>query len=282
SVQVHGAEHFNRFVTPWSCTAAPVRDLQTGALIGVIDVTGGDDAASGPARMLVDATARAVEGELLAARLRTPMKRAARGARQSVPTRATLSVLGRDDATLTVASGYGERTIELGLRHAELVLMLAVHRHGLTAERLAELVYGSHDAVGTLRPEMVRLRKRIDASFPDLVPQSRPYRIPGDLESDAQHVLSLLDRGAHRVALSAYRGEVLPGSTAPGVDELREQVTTAIRETMLSEAAPEVLTSYLDTDLGADDTDAMRQALALLPAKSPKRAGLVARLERLS
>ncbi|MFT4234754.1 MAG: transcriptional regulator, partial [Microbacterium sp.] len=32
SVQVHGAEHFNRFVTPWSCTAAPVRDLQTGAL----------------------------------------------------------------------------------------------------------------------------------------------------------------------------------------------------------------------------------------------------------
>ncbi|MGL1213361.1 sigma-54-dependent Fis family transcriptional regulator, partial [Vibrio parahaemolyticus] len=29
SVQIRGAEHFNRFVQPWSCTAAPVHDPET-------------------------------------------------------------------------------------------------------------------------------------------------------------------------------------------------------------------------------------------------------------
>ncbi len=29
SVQIRGAEHFNRLVQPWSCTAAPVHDPET-------------------------------------------------------------------------------------------------------------------------------------------------------------------------------------------------------------------------------------------------------------
>jgi transcriptional regulator of acetoin/glycerol metabolism len=31
SVQIHGAEHFNRLVAPWSCTAAPVTTPRPGA-----------------------------------------------------------------------------------------------------------------------------------------------------------------------------------------------------------------------------------------------------------
>ncbi len=41
AVQIRGAEHYNRIVHPWSCTAAPVHDPVTGALLGVIDITGG-------------------------------------------------------------------------------------------------------------------------------------------------------------------------------------------------------------------------------------------------
>ncbi len=58
SVQIRGAEHFNRLVQPWSCTAAPVHDPESRRLLGVIDVTGGPEAVTPQAQLLVDATAR--------------------------------------------------------------------------------------------------------------------------------------------------------------------------------------------------------------------------------
>lgn len=284
SVQIHGAEHFNRLVQPWSCTAAPVHDPETRRLLGVIDVTGGAEAATPQAQLLVDATARAIESELLVARLRaraTPSGPRPRATRRLEPTRATLRVLGRDRALLEVAGDGAETISELGPRHAELLLMLAVHRQGLSAERLTELVYGDPDATVTLRAEMVRLRKVLEKVAPALVPESRPYRLGVEVESDAHHLLSLLDRGAHRVALSAYRGDVLPDSVAPGVEEFRETVRTALREALMAEASVDVLLAFAETDAASDDLALLRLCLSMLPPRSPKRAGLVARIERL-
>ncbi|MFC4138206.1 MULTISPECIES: GAF domain-containing protein [unclassified Microbacterium] len=289
SVQIHHAEHYNRLVQPWSCTAAPVFDPETRRILGVIDVTGGDEAASPQARMLVDATARAVESELLISRLRA---RAETARRQSppastvrplreTPERAQLQVLGRDRARLDVAISDAQSSVELSARHAEILLMLATHRQGLSAERLAELVYGEGSSPDTLRPEMVRLRKVLERISPELVPQSRPYRLSIPLETDAQNVLSLLDRGAHRVALSAYRGPVLPDSDAPGVVEVRESLRGILRETMLTEASVEVLLAYVEIPEGASDAAVLRLCLEMLPARSPRRAGLVARIEKL-
>ncbi|PRB18341.1 GAF domain-containing protein [Microbacterium sp. MYb62] len=286
SVQIRGAEHYNRLVHPWSCTAAPVRDPETQRVLGVIDITGGPEVVSLQARLLVDATARAVESELMVARLRerseapraraTPVK-----ARTSATARATLHVLGRDRARLETESVHDESMVELSARHAAILLMLAVHRQGLSAERLCELVYGPGVSPDTLRPEMVRLRKVLERTAPDLVPESRPYRLPVPLDTDAHDVLSLLDRGAHRVALTAYRGPVLPESTSPGVEEFRESVRAALREAMLSEASLDVLLSYADIPEGQGDAATLRLALEMLPARSPKRAGLVARIERI-
>ena len=284
SVQIHGAEHYNRLVQPWSGTAAPVHDPETRRILGVIDVTGGADAVTPQAQLLVDATARAIEGELLVARLRA---RAAVTApipsRRSVvraPETATLRVLGRDRALLEIAGDAAETLTEVSARHAEILLMLAVHRQGLSAERLGELVYGDA-AEGTLRPEMVRLRKVLERTAPHLVPTSRPYRLAADLEIDAHQVLSLLGRGAHRVALAAYRGPVLPDSVAPGVEEFRETVRVALRDALLAEASIDVLLAYAETSDGSADEEILRLALSMLPARSPKRAGLVARIERL-
>jgi len=285
SVQIHNAEHFNRFVQPWSCTAAPVHDPETRRLVGVIDVTGGADAATPQTQLLVDATARAIEGELLVARLRAaaaaprPVRRSGPMAVRA-PERSVLRVLGRDRALLEVAGEAGESITELSARHAEILVMLAVHRQGLSADRLSELVYGE-DSEGTLRPEMVRLRKVLERTAPHLAPTSRPYRLPAPLETDAHQLVSLLDRGAHRVALAAYRGPVLPDSSAPGVEEFRDSVRTALREALLAEASVDVLLAYADTDEGAEDGEVLRLALSMLPARSPRRAGLVARLERL-
>ena len=75
SVQIRGAEHFNRLVQPWSCTAVPVHDPESRRILGVIDVTGGDEIITPQAQLLVDATARAIEGELLVARLRARAER---------------------------------------------------------------------------------------------------------------------------------------------------------------------------------------------------------------
>lgn len=283
SVQIRGAEHYNRLVHPWSCTAAPVRDPETQQVLGVIDITGGPEVVTPQARMLVDATARAVESELLITRLRArhdapPRVHIASKTRAS--TRATLHVLGRDRARLVSASDHEEAVIELSARHAAILLMLAVHRQGLSAERLCELVYGPDVSPDTLRPEMVRLRKVLEQRMPELVPDSRPYRLPMPLETDAHDVMSLLDRGAHRVALTAYRGPVLPESTSPGVEEFRDTLRAALREAMLSEASLDVLLAYADIPEGQGDAAVLRLALEMLPARSPKRASLVSRIER--
>ncbi|MFT3797859.1 GAF domain-containing protein [Microbacterium sp.] len=286
SVQIHGAEHFNRFAQPWSCTAAPVHDPETRRVLGVIDVTGGADAATPQAQLLVDATARAVEGELLVARLRARAaappapRRARRAAPDAAAAATTLRVLGRDRALLEVAGPGSAAVTELSARHAELLLMLAVHRQGLSAQRLGQLVYGE-DAEGTLRAELVRLRKVLERVAPQLVPATRPYRLSTPLHTDAHQVVALLDRGAHRVALTAYRGRVLPDSVAPGVEEFRESVRQALRDALLAEGSVEVLLAFADTDDGSDDTQVLRLALEMLPPRSPRRAGLVARIEKL-
>ncbi len=273
SVQIRGAEHFNRLVQPWSCTAAPVHDPETRRLLGVIDVTGGPEAVTPQAQLLVDATARAIESEILVGRLRS---RQVPPSRRAAPSRALLRILGRDRAMLEV----GASSLEVSARHAEILLLLAVHREGLSAEALSEAVYG-HAAVETLRPEMVRLRRALAPHAPGVVPASRPYRLPGGLETDAQHLLSLLDRGAHRVALAAYAGPVLPESEAPGVVEVRESVRLALREALMAEAGVDVLLAYAETTDARDDEEVLRLCLEMLPARSPKRAGLVARIERL-
>ena len=128
SVQIRGAEHFNRLVQPWSCTAVPVHDPESRRILGVIDVTGGDEMITPQAQLLVDAAARAIEGELLVARLRAraaqsqsrrPTHR--RGGAAAPTDRVTLRVLGRDRALLEVARGGTETVSELGQRHAELL-----------------------------------------------------------------------------------------------------------------------------------------------------------------
>ena len=64
AVQVFGPEHFHEPVQRWVCSAAPIHDPDTGALIGVIDLTG-DFSTVHPASLAVaTATATAVEGSL--------------------------------------------------------------------------------------------------------------------------------------------------------------------------------------------------------------------------
>jgi hypothetical protein len=51
---------------------------------------------------------------------------------------------------------------------------------------------------------------------------------------------------------------------------------------MLSGASLDVLLAYADTPEGSEDAEVLRLALEMLPARSPRRAGLVTRIERLT
>ena len=58
------AEHFSPVVREWSCTAVPLVDPHTRALMGVLDITGGDEAVSPLSLPLLTAAAAAIESEL--------------------------------------------------------------------------------------------------------------------------------------------------------------------------------------------------------------------------
>ncbi len=220
-VQVYGSEHFHRRVQPWSCSAAPVHDPMTGQLLGALDVTGGDHVASPHMLTLVRAAAAAAEAELRWQRLRAVRATTNRPA-DPPPRTATFEVLGRDRGHLSLPG----RQLDLSLRHSELLVLLceaAAAGEGRTAEQLMQETHRDAAAV-TIRAEMSRLRRAMGQD----VLASRPYRLVRPVDSELARVRRLLDRGAHRQALEAYRGPLLPASIAPHVVELREQLARQI------------------------------------------------------
>ncbi|MGO4384980.1 transcriptional regulator [Specibacter sp. RAF43] len=292
SVQIMGAEHFNPAVHSWSCTAVPVHDPDSGGILGIVDITGGANAVGANTLSLVQATVAAAEAQLRIQRLeylagarRGPatMSTATTGtARTGTPKsgarplyRDSLQVLGRDQGVLHIAGA----AVTLSERHTEILTMLALHPGGLSAEELSDMVYPDGTSLTSIRAEMVRLRRLLHQHDPSLVPESRPYRLPRTLVVDAEQVLNYLHRGAHRLALGIYRGEVLPRSQAPEIAALRTRVGLLLREAILSDASPDVVLAYLQLPEAADDAEAWHCALRLLPPRSPRRAAVVAHLE---
>jgi hypothetical protein len=293
-IQIAGAEHYQRAVHAWSCTAVPFHDPDSGAVLGVVDITGTATAVAPHTLSLVEATVAAAQAQLRVERLQlaakpapgtTARRRAAAaasrppraGAKEGSLYRNSLQLLGRDQALLSLEG----KTVALSARHSEILALLSTHPDGLSAEELGLLLYPGDGSSITLRAEMVRLRKVLQQLNPEAVPGSRPYRLPVDMVPDSGQVLSCLQRGAHRIALEIYRGAVLPRSEAPGIVELRNKVSLLLREAVLTDGSAESLLKYAELPEARDDVGIRRAALRLLPPRSPKRTAVVADLERL-
>jgi GAF domain len=67
-VQLFSAEHYQRSLHPWTCAAAPVHDPRTGALLGVVDISGPAATVHPAAVALVGTAVRLAEAELWRAR----------------------------------------------------------------------------------------------------------------------------------------------------------------------------------------------------------------------
>lgn len=280
SVQIAGAEHFNPAVHPWSCTAVPLHDPDSGAVLGVIDITGRAEAVATHTLALVEAAVAAAEAELSVHRLRSRLPRTRRQHSPHTPTalyRPSLQILGTDHGMVHA----GGPPLELSLRHAELLTLLALHPKGLSADEMAVMAYPEDASATTVRAEMLRLRRVLADQSDGVMPRSRPYRLPDELVVDAVQVLNYLHRGAHRMALAIYRGPVLPRSQSPAIVRLRSEVSTLLRDAVLGDGAPDIVLHYLGLAEAEDDVEAWRLALRLLPRRSPRRAVVVAHVERL-
>ncbi len=276
AVSVVGSEHFRRSVRNWSCAATPIHDPQTQAILGVLDITGGEEIVVPQTMAMVRAAARMAEAELALSGIGRFAQPPASVRRGGLGCR--LEVLGRDEALLTINDGRGRgRTIALSRRHSEILLLLAAAPQGLSGDELAGLIYEDDRTRSTLRAEVNRLRNLLG----DDLLGSRPYRIVCDVSGDWSAVEAAAAAGAVADGLRAYRGPALPGSSAPGVVHLRERLIAAIRGAVVASGRADLMATWTRSSWGSDDYGMWRRQLVALPTASPLRPLVVAQLSRL-
>ncbi len=290
-VQIFAGEHYNTVVHPWACSAVPVRDPDSGRVLGIVDITGGANIASPYALALVRATARAAEAEL-AIRMAAADEQARRQftdrithfcgtdrPHAAVPG-ARLTALGRDCALVEIDG----RTLRLRPRHSEIVVLLALAMKGageagggLSGPRLAVELSEAEINPVTLRAEMSRLRTLLG----DGLLGSQPYALRRPVSSDFAAVLDLLAEGRVGAAVAAYSGPLLPDSEAPAIVDYRAMLEQQLRAEVLASGDAMVLRRWVNAAWGADDAAAWRALARQLPGGSPQRAAAAARARAL-
>ncbi|ANY07063.1 helix-turn-helix domain-containing protein [Pseudonocardia sp. HH130630-07] len=160
------------------------------------------------------------------------------------------------------------RPVRLGLRHAELLTLLALHPEGMTAEQLAGALYGDAGRPITVRAELHRLRCHLGED----VVRTQPYRLAARVDADFLRLSEALREGRiPDAAAEAARGPLLPVSEAPAVRSEREHLIAATRSAVLRSGDPDALWSLVRS---AEADDELRARLrAVLPAADRPRAG---------
>ena len=257
-VQVFAAEHVRSAVHGWTCSAAPLRRPETGAVVGCVDVTGPARTVHPHSLGLVTAAARAVE-------LLLP-----NGFAQVAAT-VSLRALGADRALLEV----GSRRVELSPRHSEIAVLLALHPDGLTTEELALELFGEDGKPVSVRAELSRMRRLLGP-----VLDAQPYRLTVPLDADFARVRAAVDAGRPAAALDAYPGPLLPSSAAPGIVECRRGLDAAVRLAVIAAEDDGLLRRWLESPAGRHDLPALELLLRRRP-RDPSLAPLGRRAARL-
>lgn len=275
-VSVIRAEHFRRSVQRWSCAATPIHDPGSSSLLGVLDITGGDQIAVPQTLAMVRAAARMAEAELARDQLAVsvPEQRCPGGFH------VVMESLGRSDSLLAIDDGRGHNAqLRLSPRHSEILLLLASAPRGLSGDELAVLLYEDDSASSTLRAELNRLRNLLGEELL----ASRPYRLAAGVTADWLAVEAQLVAGDLRSAMRAYRGPVLPRSTAPGVVRLRDNLENGLRRALLRSGEADLMSTWTRSSWGTDDYEmwvAQRRAVGQVSPMLTLIDGQIARLDR--
>jgi GAF domain len=116
--------------------------------------------------------------------------------------RATLDLHDAATSSLQMDGQFGCWRHDLSLRHAEILLALAVSHVGRSAPELADDLYGDQSRVVTVRAELSRMRKQYVGLL-----AAKPYRIAGSVDIEIRYPDDV--------------AALLPSSTAPFVRAAR-------------------------------------------------------------
>jgi hypothetical protein len=194
------------------------------------------------------------------------------GRRPAGQTRLDLHVLGRHGHTVRIGGTVVHR---LSLRHAEALALLAMYPDGLTAGELTLHLYGERGKAVTTRALMSRLRALLNGCL-----EARPYRLAADVHADFLEVSALLAAGETTRALARYHGPLLRESDVGRIVAVRTELAAALRRAALA-GSTATMWSWLDTDHGHDDPDAMQAFLQVTADDDPRRAVVAWRLRAL-
>ncbi|ADI14485.1 hypothetical protein [Truepera radiovictrix] len=166
--------------------------------------------------------------------------------------------------------------LELSERALEVLVLLALHPKGLSAEALhAKLYEDESTKLVALRSAVSRLRNLVPiTSHPE------PYKIAVPYAFDAFACEAALAQKDVRGALELYRGPLLPQSEAPGIREARLYLEEQLRQTVLLSGDPEALIPLAET-LG-DDAELWQAAHAALRPGDPRVPIVRAHLQRVA
>ena len=192
----------------------------------------------------------------------------------AAPRRRALSLRFLGDTPAVLLDG---QPVPVTLRPAELLAALALHPDGLTAERLALLLYGDDGNPTTVRGEVLRLRSLIGSD----VLRTRPYRLDADVDTDFGAVRRALAAGLAADALRACAGPLLPRSDAPEIREERDALCVGLRGAVLAADETDLLVDYARHPLGRDDLAAHDRLLQLMAPHDRRRPALAAHRDRL-
>jgi tetratricopeptide (TPR) repeat protein len=185
----------------------------------------------------------------------------------SAPRGLSLCVLGPPSATL-----FAE-PVSLTLRQLEILAVLADNPAGVSLEALAGRIYGDRGIEGTTKAAVSRLRNQVPLT-------SRPYQIAVPVRADFIELMDHLRCGRVRQALSLYRGQVLPGSEAPAIIEIRERVDESLRQAVLRSGDAEAMLD-LASRTDADDLELLEEAFNHVPKNDPQSHLLRARIRQV-
>ncbi|APX01156.1 GAF domain-containing protein [Arthrobacter sp. QXT-31] len=268
-VQLFSAEHLVRTHHDWTCTAAPITDPLTGALLGVLDVSGPLDTISADTLRMVRCAVRVAEtllgtsdgGASLGAS--SSVRASRQDARRGVAAVSSLELLG-DRPAAVFADGS---RVPLTLRRAEILALLDSRSQGWSADELAYELHGDAGTPQAIRTEMFRVRSLLGAAV-----ESNPYRLAAGLAgcSDSGRVLRLLREGLVAEALDAYSAPLLSRSGALAVQLLRDQLDLAVGSAVRSSADANLLVRWLSTDMGCTDAEGVKALGQLVGRDDPR------------
>ncbi|SEG79075.1 GAF domain-containing protein [Nonomuraea solani] len=184
------------------------------------------------------------------------------------PPALSLSFLGESPPSAT----FGDHDRPLSLRHAEILALLALHPHGLTAEQLSFHLYGDDGNPVTIRAEIHRLRAQLGDAI-----AAKPYRLVCPISADFLRVRTLLAANDPVALVRAYPGPLLLRSESPEIRRERDELEAQVRACLLRRGSPEDLWTYAQTSSGRDDYEVLER-LAALPPTDRRSAAARSRL----